>query len=78
MDFSEMVVAEEIDEILRRAAMRMQQQTIHIQELQAGPERSSAQDQLRQAHAMCGKLQVYRARFGDRREPFQHDRNAGN
>ena len=78
MDFSERVVAEEIDEILRRAAMRMQQQTIHIQELQAGPERSSAQDQLRQAHAMCCKLQVYRARFGDRREPVQHDRNAGN
>jgi hypothetical protein len=68
MEFSESIVAEEIDEILRRAAIRMQQQTIHIQELQAGPELSSAQTQLSRTHAMCDQLRTYRARFGDCRE----------
>jgi hypothetical protein len=53
MDFSESVVAEEIDEILRRAVMRMEQQSIHTQELQAGPELSIAQVQLKQARATC-------------------------
>jgi FKBP-type peptidyl-prolyl cis-trans isomerase (trigger factor) len=67
MEFSEIIVAEEIDEILRRATMRMQQQTIHIQELQAGPERSSAQGQLRHARAACDQLRTYRARFGEPR-----------
>jgi hypothetical protein len=63
MDFSESAVAEEIDEILRRTAMRMEQQSIHTQELQAGPELSIAQLQLKQAHAMCDRLRAYRARF---------------
>jgi hypothetical protein len=63
MDLSESVVAEEIDEILRRAAIRMEQQSIHTQELQVGPELSIAQVQLKQARAMCDLLRAYRARF---------------
>jgi FKBP-type peptidyl-prolyl cis-trans isomerase (trigger factor) len=63
MDFSERVITEEIDEILRRAAMRMEQQSIHIHELQAGSESLRAQGRLKQARAMCDRLRAYRARF---------------
>jgi hypothetical protein len=68
MGFSESLVDEKVDEILRRAAMLMEQQAIHIQELQAGRERSSAQGQLSQTRAMCERLRAYRARFGHYRE----------
>jgi hypothetical protein len=63
MELSERFISDEIDEILRRAAMRMEQQSIHIRELQAGSELLRAQDQLKQARAMCDRLAAYRARF---------------
>ena len=66
MEFSKSVGAKEIDAILRRAAMRMQQQTIHIQELQSGAERSRAQVELRQTHAMCDRLRASRAALSSR------------
>jgi hypothetical protein len=63
MDFSESVIAEEIDEILRRTSVRMQQQRLHIEEMQVGPEASNAQVRLSQTHAMWDRLRIYRARL---------------
>jgi hypothetical protein len=63
MELSERLITEEIDEFLRRAAMRMEQQSIHIHELQAGPESLRAQGHLKQSRAMCDRLRAYRARF---------------
>jgi hypothetical protein len=61
IDLSESAIAEGIDEIL--TSMGMQQERLHIQAMQTGPEASIAQVRLSQTHAMWDHLRVYRARL---------------
>jgi hypothetical protein len=64
MNFPESVVAENLDEILRRSVMRLQQERIHVQELrQDSSEATVARALLEKSFAAYERLKAYRAKF---------------
>jgi hypothetical protein len=70
MNYSEIVVAAQIDEILRRAALRIERHRIHVRESPGtGPQASIARDMLREALAAFDRLRAHRAKFPARKGP---------
>jgi hypothetical protein len=67
MHLSESVVAEQIDEILRRARLRLERQRIQLQQLpMTSPHASAARAMLKEGLAAFERLEAYRARFSHR------------
>jgi hypothetical protein len=62
MGLSESMVAEQIDEILRRSLLRVNRQRTHLAKL-VGPEAIVAERTLAQTLAAVGRLTAYRAKF---------------
>lgn len=64
MKVSKSVVAKQIDEILRRAALRIERHRILVRESRAmGPQSSIAKDTLREALAAFERLRAHRMKF---------------
>jgi hypothetical protein len=64
MNFPESVVAENLDEILQRTAIRLQQERIHAQELhQDSSEATVGKALLDKSLAAYERLKAYRAKF---------------
>jgi len=64
MNLTEIMMTENIDEILRRSALRLEQERIHVRELPEGSHQSlSAGAALTSSVAAFGRLKAYRSRF---------------
>jgi FKBP-type peptidyl-prolyl cis-trans isomerase (trigger factor) len=64
MNFPESIVAENLNEILRRAVMRLQQEHIHVRELrQDSSEATPARALLEKSLDTYERLKAYRAKF---------------
>jgi hypothetical protein len=64
MDLTESVLSENLDEIIRRSALRLEQERLHVAELQVGgTRRTSAKATLAVGMQALDKLKAYRARF---------------
>ena len=64
MDLSEIIIAENVDEILRRSALRLEQERIHVRELHDDSHQSrAAEAALTISVASFDRLNAYRARL---------------
>jgi hypothetical protein len=64
MNLPESVVAESLDQIIRRSALRLEQERVHVGELsKGGPQHASAKATLADGMQALDKLRAYRARF---------------
>ena len=63
MNLPESVVAESLDQIIRRSALRLEQERVHVGELSKGPHHASAKATLADGMQALDKLRAYRARF---------------
>ena len=64
MNWAEVIVAENVDEAIRRSALRLEQESVHLNMLQSGGnQHSSAKATLEQRMTALGRLKAYRARF---------------
>lgn len=64
MGSPENMLAASLDEIIRRSTMRLEQETLHVQELDAaGPQHRLAEQTLARGQAALSKLKAYRLRF---------------
>lgn len=63
MDLPESVLSEGLDEIIRRSALRLEQEQVHVRELRAGAQQASAKATLADGMRALDKLRKYRARF---------------
>jgi hypothetical protein len=70
LNLSEIMVAENVDEILRRSALRLEQERIHVRELhQDSRERNAAEAALTSSVASHDKLKAYRLRLRQAEHP---------
>jgi hypothetical protein len=66
MDLPERVLSENLDEIIRRSALRLQQERLHVGELSVGgAQHASAKATLASGMRALDKLKKYRARFDE-------------
>ena len=64
MDLPESVLAENLDEIIKRSALRLEQERVHLGELSKGGSlHTSAKATLGDGMQALKKLKAYRARF---------------
>jgi hypothetical protein len=64
VNLPESVMSESLDEIIRRSALRLEQEHIHLAELRiGGAQHTSAKVTLTDGMQALRKLKVYRARF---------------
>ena len=64
MNLPEQLVAENLDEIIRRSTRRLEQERLHVSRLQEGGNRhTSARATLEQGTAALDRLKAYRAMF---------------
>ena len=64
MQLPESLVAENLDEIIQRSAVRLEQERVHVAELsQNNSQRTSAKAALIKGMQALKKLKAYRARF---------------
>jgi hypothetical protein len=64
MNLPESVMSENLDEIIRRSAIRLEQERLHVAELRAGgAQHASAKATLANGMQALDKLKKYRARF---------------
>jgi len=64
MDLPESVLCENLDEIIRRSALRLEQEQVHVRGLRAGgAQHASAKATLADGMQALDKLKDYRARF---------------
>ena len=64
MDLPETVVAESLDEIITRSALRLEQEHLHVEALTHGSrQHTTAAASLRESVRVHDKLRAYRAKF---------------
>jgi hypothetical protein len=64
MDLPESVLAENLDEIIKRSALRLEQERVHVDELsKGGSQHASAKAMLVDGMQALKKLKAYRSRF---------------
>jgi len=64
MNLPEGFLAENLDEIIRRSTLRLEQESVHVGMLQeGGNQHISAKATLKQGKAALGRLKAYRAKF---------------
>jgi hypothetical protein len=64
MNLPEGFLAENLDEIIRRSTLRLEQESVHVGMLQeGGNQHISAKATLKQRKAALGRLKAYRAKF---------------
>lgn len=65
MRLPEKLMAEDLDQIIRRCALRLEQESVHVGMLQEGGDQYiAAKAALEQGTAALGRLRIYRANFG--------------
>ena len=70
LNLSEIIVAENVDEILRRSALRLEQERIHVRELhEDSREGKAAEAALTSSVASHDKLKDYRLRLRQAEHP---------
>ena len=70
MNLTEIVMAENIDEILKRSALRLAQERLHVEELPKPSLQSrTARAALTSSVASFGRLKAYRAQFQEVERP---------